>query len=353
MSLFLVLLFVLVHFGQSFDWATPTNLLFGAQKQMALANHLKFSSKSMAEGLLYTPPPIRLPTLLMTTSDTSNMEIHSIPLQSSQPIPLIPQTNPHFLATHTQKLPQFIRLIDNSVKGQAIHSDKTYLIPYLEQKLTKYKMLTLHRPPHMGKSTFLSMLECYYSDLHKDKHNQTFDKLQVKQLPITTTNFQFEANSFKIIRLNFGLDLAYNNNNEYCKLICQQLIEHIQLHNLPIDIQPPQPPQQEEEGTTKPSNHHHPRHHQQQRHHDSPATLLSSILQYYQQNNHPIMILIDDIDYAFNSYINNKKDYKPPVVPHYKRRSSGPMRVTNPSQYLKPLINTRGSSTPLSLKRLF
>jgi hypothetical protein len=194
--------------------------------------------------------------------------------------------NQQFLAAReTPQLPlpikrhenlDFKRIVTSARNGVCILADKTHIIPFLERQFQRSKVLTFLRPSRMGKSTFLSMLECYYSDLFKDYGSDWFKGLRIEEEQYAN-QLWFKRNSFKVLTMNWNLS-AEGSQEDFESFILEQLRQHAKENEIPLSL----------------IDGH------------SATNALTKILYHYGSEQQRVLILIDEVDFSFSSYLNNR-----------------------------------------------
>ena len=95
------------------------------------------------------------------------------------------------------------------------YADKTMYIPLLERTCD---FLYLVRPQGFGKSTFLSMLRCYYDITKQDKFNELFDGLWIKDNP-TPLKGAYQIMHFDFSQTAIGNGDLEEKFHKYCSAV--------------------------------------------------------------------------------------------------------------------------------------
>ncbi|MCC5945781.1 MAG: AAA family ATPase, partial [Bernardetiaceae bacterium] len=163
---------------------------------------------------------------------------------------------------------------EDLIKENYLFVDKTSFIELLEEE-TKY--VSYLRPRKIGKSLFLSILECYYDINHKDKFEQLFGNTYIGQNPTPL------ANSYRVLKFDFsGINTTTRQSTEegFLSNIRDTLSDFIAQHQL-FDPSKTQKILSEK----------------------VPAQMMGAFVQAYRREETPIYLLIDEYDHFTNEIL--------------------------------------------------
>ncbi|MCS7035736.1 MAG: AAA family ATPase, partial [Saprospiraceae bacterium] len=115
--------------------------------------------------------------------------------------------------------PYGISNFDKLVSENHVYVDRTWAIEHLERLSTSYHIFL--RPRRFGKSLFLSVLEYYYGQEHRDKFERLFGRYYIGQQPTP------RANQYLVLKFDFSAVLTQKPEqvlSEFTRRVQRQLL---------------------------------------------------------------------------------------------------------------------------------